>query len=120
MNVNIIISTENATVKSLTAIMDELDLPFNLVNSRIDALKLILETDPGSIFLDIDSNSDKELKYIKTIKRVSPRLPIIGIISKDKKENSDFFRNAGINDFLQKPIDYKDAVEQVQSFREFK
>ncbi len=55
-------------------------------------------------------------KKIRSYKNKKGQIPIIGISGNAKNYPTDIFFEAGMNDYLQKPLDYDQLIELVKKY----
>jgi CheY-like chemotaxis protein len=85
------------------------------------AFKKFEEDDFDLVIMDINLpslNGIEVTKKIRAIRKKKGSVPIIGISGNAKNLPTDTFFEAGMNEYLQKPLDYDELIELVKKYVE--
>lgn len=110
----ILLVEDNLMNQRLTGFMlNNLGISFDVCSDGVSALKWILQKDYALVLLDIELPRMNGLNVAREIRKAlqSP-IPIVALTAHDSKEEIQKCKEAGMNDFLVKPLD-QDAFYRI-------
>ncbi len=119
---HILVAEDNKTNQLLIKILlDEYGLTYTLVDDGQEAVKAFLTANFDLVLMDENMPNMTGAEATKKIrshekKRGKTFIPIIALTANVMKEYKDRFRDAGMNDFLAKPIDTKELERVFNHF----
>ncbi len=121
MSKKILIADDSSIIQVLSKkIFQGLDFEVTGVKDGNDVLKNMESTDYDVILMDINLPGTDGMNLSKQIRKLKNRdkanTPIIAISGNYKNYTMDDFKNAGINEFHKKPLNYDALVESVQKY----
>lgn len=81
--------------------------------------ELIKNASPYVVLCDVSELNDGDLEFLGMIKKNFPTLPVISIVSSDKKESVVRYIKAGVFDCIEKPIIKEELILSVRKAIEF-
>ena len=121
MSKKILIADDSSIIQVLSKkIFQGLNFEVTGVKDGNDVLKNMESTDYDVILMDINLPGTDGMNLSKQIRKLKNRdkanTPIIAISGNYKNYSMDDFKNAGINEFHKKPLNYDALVESVQKY----
>lgn len=117
MRKKILIAEDSSVIQNLTRKI--LSLQNYEISSVKNGVKVIekLKAEPFDlILLDIHMPVMGGIECAREVRKLNPDIPIIAITGNANNYSSEDFKEAGINQYLPKPLDYDNLVETVKSY----
>ena len=125
MNKILIIDDEKEICESMKMILDYEGYETNYSTSPVQGLKVLEESPPLCLLLDIQMPEMNGFEVLKRVKETSPSISVIIISAHGSVENAVKATRLGAFDFIEKPIDrdkllirVRNAIEQVKLLTE--
>lgn len=88
-------------------------------NNTGEIIEIIKNNLPHVVLCDVSELGDGDLEFLGTLKKTYPTLPIISIVSSDRKELVVRYIRAGVFDCIEKPIIKEELLLSVKKAIEF-
>ncbi len=117
----VLVAEDSSVIQNLTKkILQFQNYEITSVRDGEEVLEVLADQDFDIILMDINMPKMDGLECTRKIRSMNDDLkseiPIVAITGNAKNYSREDFRGAGINDFLQKPIDFDLLVETVKKF----
>ncbi len=96
---------DNSEINSLFAgiMFTKLGIPFDLANTKSQALKLMSKNEYNLVLLDIQMPRDDGYSVARDIRKADPRIPIIAFTTLPEEQVLPKAMDSGMNEYLLKP-----------------
>lgn len=79
LNIALVLSTEKEFRENISNLLNEMGISYIFESRELDALLRIISLPLKVVFLDVESDDDKSLDFIRLIKRLKPQLNLIAL-----------------------------------------
>ena len=116
----ILVAEDSSVIQNLTRKILEFQ-NFAIVSAKNggDVLKIVDQEDISLILMDINMPVMDGIQCAKAVRALRDEekrnIPIIAITGNAKNYTAEDFKNAGINEYMQKPLNFDLLVEKVKS-----
>lgn len=122
MSKKIIVAEDSSVIQNLTKkILSQLNYEIVAVKNGQQVIDLIQKDTFDLILMDIHMPVMDGMECSRTIRKMTgdqKNIPIVAITGNANNYSQDQFIEAGINEFLPKPLNYDNLVELVKKFTE--
>lgn len=120
-NLKVLIAEDSSVIQNLTKkILQMQNYEISAVKNGKQVLEYMENNDCDVILMDINMPVMDGMECTQNIRALSneekANTPIIAITGNAKNYSEDDFRNAGINAYLQKPLNFDQLVEMVKKY----
>jgi hypothetical protein len=120
-NKKVLIAEDSSVIQNLTKkILEFQNFEISSVKNGKDVMKAIEKTNYDVILMDINMPQMDGMQCAREIRKLADKqkaqTPIIAITGNAKKYSEQDFYDAGINEYLQKPLDFDKLVETVKKW----
>jgi CheY-like chemotaxis protein len=117
----VLIAEDSSVIQNLTRkILEIQNYKIYSAKNGKQVIKMLEEGDYDVILMDINMPEMDGMECAREIRKMdNPKkaeVPIIAITGNAKNYSMDDFKNAGINEYLQKPLNFDKLVELVKGF----
>jgi hypothetical protein len=116
----VLIAEDSSVIQNLTRkILEMQNYEISAVKNGQQVLDFIEENECDLILMDINMpvmDGMECTRIIREMKDDRAKTPIIAITGNARNYSDEDFKNAGINEFLQKPLDFDVLVETVKKY----
>jgi len=121
MEKKILVVEDSSVMQNLVKkIFAQLDYSITPAKNGKDALEILKKEDFDVVLMDINMPVMDGMECTRQIRKLKDpgksQLPIIAITGNAKNYSWEDFEKAGINKYMQKPLDFDELVESVNSF----
>lgn len=122
-NKKVLIAEDSSVIQNLTRkILEFQNYEISSVKNGKEVLKSLEKTNFDVILMDINMPQMDGMQCAREIRKLADKqkagVPIIAITGNARNYSEQDFRDAGINDFIQKPLDFDKLVECVKKWTE--
>lgn len=119
MSKKILVAEDSSVIQNLTKrILSIQNYKITSVKNGKQVLDNLAKDSYDLILLDINMPIMDGMECAKTIRADQNNIPIIAITGNAKNYSIQDFKDAGINDYLPKPLDYDAMVNMVKKYLE--
>ncbi len=119
MSKRILIAEDSSVIQNLTKkILSQLKYEISTVKNGKEVLEELNNHPCDLVLMDIHMPVMDGMECAKEIRSLKNEVPIIAITGNANNYSMDDFKNAGINDFLPKPLNYDNMLEMVKNYLE--
>lgn len=119
MSKKILVAEDSSVIQNLTKrILSIQNYKITSVKNGKQVLDKLAKEPFDLILLDINMPVMDGMECARTIRSNQNDIPIIAITGNAKNYSIDDFKEAGINDYLPKPLDYDAMVDMVKKYME--
>ena len=123
MSKKVLIAEDSSVIQNLTKkILMQLNYSIDTVKNGQDVLKKLEATNYDIILMDINMPKMDGMECAKVIRDLGDseksKVPIVAITGNAKNYSEIDFENAGINEYLQKPLNFDELVTVVKKYTE--
>lgn len=117
----VLIAEDSSVIQNLTKkILEFQNFQITSVKNGKEVLKFLDKEKFDIILMDINMPQMDGMSCAKEIRSMSDKgkagIPIVAITGNARNYSDDDFLNAGINEYLQKPLDFDKLVEVVKKY----
>lgn len=121
MNKKILVAEDSSVIQNLTRrILTLQNYDISSVKNGAQVLEKLNQEHFDLVLLDIHMPVMDGMECARKVRRLpksnNPSIPIIAISGNANNYSSDDFKDAGIDDYLPKPLNYDTLVETVNSY----
>ncbi len=102
--------------KMLRALFDELETPIKIAADGEELIKLMEKEKPDLILMDVHMPNMDGIEATKTIRNQGNKIPIIGLSADAFVEAKQNALDAGMNQYITKPIDIHKLINGIDQF----
>jgi DNA-binding NarL/FixJ family response regulator len=113
----LVVSSDEVVRERFARLLSRISTPYMLEREKAKALVRILELDVRILVVDVDNN-DESLDFIRLVKKMRPRLPILAVTSDSSRTEQDRLLDRGAMVVLVKPVEEKAVVNTVKTLIE--
>jgi len=100
------------------AILEDLDIDVIEVHSAIKGLKLLKESNPDIILLDMCMPMMTGIDFLKELQKRKKTIPVIVISVLDDQTYIKQAFNCGASDYLVKPVEIDELIRRISQYTE--
>ena len=117
MSKRIIIAEDSSVILNLTKkILSQLQHEISTVKNGVEVLEELKKGPCDLVLLDIHMPIMDGMECAREIRSSKNEVPIVAITGNANNYSMDDFKEAGINDFLPKPLNYDHMLEMVKNY----
>jgi len=117
MSKKIIVAEDSSVIQNLTKrILSIQNYEITSVKNGQQVLKKLAQSEYDLILMDINMPIMDGMECARKIRSDKSDIPIIAITGNAKNYSMEDFKDAGINDYLPKPLNYDNMVEMVKKY----
>lgn len=117
MRKKILIAEDSSVIQNLTGkILSLQNYDITAVKNGVKVLEKLKAEPFDLILMDIHMPVMNGIECAKEVRKTNMGIPIIAITGNAKNYSTEDFREAGINEYLPKPLDYDNLVETVKRY----
>lgn len=113
LKIALIVSSNPDIRERISNLLMKIGISLILEKNKNQALERILHVDIKLVFVDIESDDQEGIDFIKLIKKVRPRVSIIALTPDAPKEDQKKYLDAGAMYCFIKSTETEDISEQV-------
>jgi DNA-binding response OmpR family regulator len=113
----LVVASDEAIRERFARLLSRISVPYMLEREKAKALVRILELDVLILVVDVE-DTDESMDFIRLVKKMRPRLPILTITSNGSKTEQDRLLDRGAMVVLVKPIEERAVVNMVKTLIE--
>ena len=118
-NKKVLIAEDSSVIQNIAKkVLEFQNYDISSAKNGKEVLKMLEKTDYDVILMDINMPQMDGMECSRQIRALADekksQIPIIAITGNAKNYSMEDFKNAGINDYLPKPIDFDSLVELVK------
>ena len=105
----LILETDESTVSGLEKICRHFSANHKIVESVAQFRVEVTRFRPQMVLVRDSANADESLKLVADLRKYGPTrfVPIYGIVGRNEPRDAARFFDAGADDFIERPLDYK-------------
>ena len=116
----VLIAEDSSVIQNLTRkILEIQNYEIFSAKNGAQVIDMLQKDDYDIILMDINMPKMDGMECARQIRKIADakksQIPIIAITGNAKNYSMDDFKNAGINEYLQKPLNFDKLVEKVRS-----
>ena len=116
----VLIAEDSSVIQNLTRkILEIQNYEIFSAKNGAQVIDMLQKDDYDIILMDINMPKMDGMECARQIRKIDDakksQIPIIAITGNAKNYSMDDFKNAGINEYLQKPLNFDKLVEKVRS-----
>ena len=117
MSKRILIAEDSSVIQNLTKkILSQLQYDISTVKNGAEVLEELKKSPCDLVLMDIHMPVMDGMECTRQIRATNNEIPIVAITGNANNYSMDDFKNAGINDFLPKPLNYDHMLEMVKNY----
>jgi len=117
MSKRILIAEDSSVIQNLTKkILSQLQYDISTVKNGAEVLEELKKSSCDLVLMDIHMPVMDGMECTRQIRATNNEIPIVAITGNANNYSMDDFKNAGINDFLPKPLNYDHMLEMVKNY----
>lgn len=119
MNKRILIAEDSSVILNLTKkILGQQNYEIDTVKNGKEVMSKFNENNYDLILLDIHMPIMDGMDCAREIRKSNEHMPILAITGNANNYSMDDFNDAGINDYLPKPLNYDEMLDMVNKYLE--
>jgi len=117
MSKRILIAEDSSVIQNLTKkILSQIHYEVSTVKNGAEVLVHLKNNAFDLVLMDIHMPVMDGMECARQIRATNNEIPIVAITGNANNYSMDDFKNAGINDFLPKPLNYDHLLEMVKNY----